>query len=60
MKDDIFSTGWPNNPTLADQLVADCAIGNKYWKSLDNARKKRKDWLDPTTAPILVRKTRKY
>ena len=37
VKDDIFSMGWPYNPTLADQIAADYAVGSKYWKSLDSA-----------------------
>ena len=50
--------GWPDTPTLEDQMAADSFVGNKFFKSLTNAYNTRKDWKDPTTAPILVRMAR--
>ena len=55
VKDDIYPSGWPRKPTLADHLQADIAVGNKIWKALEYAHKKRPDFKDT----IVVRNTRK-
>ena len=55
MIDEIYAEGWPERPTLTQNLEADWNVGNKIFKALDNARKKRDLW-KTKRAPIFVRK----